>query len=154
MAKFESNFIFVSLSDTNMEGNVYWTHYLDWFGHVREQFLLHVVADFNAKFVEGLRLITHETSLKNLLPAFFGDKICVKISVAKMKPRAMRARLVFEICKENGEKLAEGWQEILFAKISENKIPDIHDLIEIPEDIKNAVLPYCEDCQPLLTLVK
>jgi len=139
--RFASEPIFVSLKDTNMEGNVYWTHFFDWFGCVREQFLLLIVPDFEKRFREGLRIITSEEHLKHMAPAFFGEQVIVKIGVTKMKK--VQACLSFEI--ENaatGQKLAEGWQVLLFAETKDGSVPTKKDLIPIPEDIREAGLKY------------
>ena len=138
---FVSGPIFVGLRETNLEGNVYWTHFLDWFGTVREQFLLLLVPDFENRFRAGLRIITAEEHLKHLAPAFFGESVIVRINVAEMKK--IQACLSFVI--ENaatGQKLAEGWQNLLFAETKDGSVPTRKDLIQVPEDIKEAALKY------------
>jgi len=137
--KFESEPIFVGLKETNIEGNVYWTHFFEWFGQAREQFLLLLIPDFEERFKAGLRIITYEEHLKHIAPAFFGEKVIVKISVSEMKK--VQACLSFEV--ENattGHKLAEGWQILLFAATKDGSVPTKGDFIPFPEDIRKAVM--------------
>lgn len=139
--KFVSEPIFVGLKETNLEGNVYWTHFFDWFSQVREQFLILLIPDFQERFKAGLRIITYEEYLRHIAPAFFSEKVSVKISVSEIKK--VQACLSFEV--ENattGHKLAEGWQILLFAATKDGSVPTKRDLIPIPEDIKKAGEKY------------
>lgn len=138
--KFVSTPIFVGLGETNLEGNVYWVHFFEWFGTIREQFLLTLTPNFEELFKAGLRIITAEEHLKHLAPAFFGQQVTVKIHVSEIKK--VQTTLSFGI--ENtatGQKLAEGWQTLLFAK-TDGTVPTKKDLIPIPKEFKETGLKY------------
>lgn len=116
----------VYLSHTDRNGNTYPLVYLIWFAEIREDFLLHIANNFKERFSSGLRILTHDTYLKNYKnTASFNDIVAVDIRVDELRPAS--AKLLFTQTKE-GKKLAEGWQTVVFAD-KEGKI------MRIPKDI-------------------
>lgn len=125
---------FVGIGETNMEGNVYWARYFDWFGKAREVFLLSLVPNFVELFSSGLRIVTHETSIKHISSAFFTEEIILELSIGEIKNASAKIMVDF-IKKASGEKIAEGWQTIVFADAQGKIMP-------IPSNIKEAGLKY------------
>ncbi len=127
----------VSIGDTNMEQNVYWVRFLEWFGKARETFLLSIypIEKFAELFAQGGRIITHETQLKHLANAYFGDEVVLEMRFTEVK-RASVKMLVDFIKKSTGEKIATGWQTLVYAdKNGEHVAP-------IPTPLKEAVLQF------------
>lgn len=124
----------VSIGDTNMEGNVYWTNYFEWFGKAREAFLISVFPEFLKMFSSGARLLTHETNIRHISSAFFTEEIVLEISVGEMRKTSAKVLVDF-IKKSTGEKIAEGWQTIVFANAEGRPAP-------IPSELREAVLKY------------
>lgn len=125
---------FVGIGETNMEGNVYWATYFDWLGKAREVFLLSLIPNFAELFSSGLRIMTHETSIKHISSAFFAEQIILELSLSEIK--GVSAKIMVDFIKEaSGEKIAEGWQTVVFADAQGKPAP-------IPQNIKEAGLKY------------
>lgn len=132
--KFEYRVV-VSLGDTNLEGNAYWTHYFEWIGKARESFLMSICPDFmTAVFAAGIRIMTHQTDVKHISSAFFPEKVILEVRVGEIKKTS--TKLLFDFVKEaTHEKIAEAWQVLVFANSEGKPIP-------IPPEIKEAGLKY------------
>lgn len=129
----------VTIGDTNMEQNVYWTRYCEWFGTARELFFLNLfppevnVVEFLTS--KNLAIITCDVDMKFMKSAYFTDKIVVKISVADVKHYSLK--VIGQITKETtGEILATGKQTLTFADAQTKK------LIKIPEELRQAVSSF------------
>ena len=135
----KKTFIFrrrVYLSDTNMQGNVYFARIFEWQGEAREEYLRVAVPDHEHLFKEGLRLLTVEASAEYKGEARLYDEIEIVISVSWIKKASFQ--LTFNIMNaQTGQSLAIGKQLITCAN-SEGK------LIAIPRPIKEALLPLCQ----------
>lgn len=126
--------VVVSIGDTNMEGNVYWVNYFTWLGKAREVFLMSVFPDFLQLFALGARIMTHETNIRHMSPAFFPEEIVLKISMGEV--RGTSAKMFVEFTrKSTGEKIAEGWQILVFADNKGKPAP-------IPPALREVVLKY------------
>ncbi|MFA5355647.1 MAG: thioesterase family protein, partial [Candidatus Paceibacterota bacterium] len=114
----------VSLHNTDVEGKTSVIDYLTWYGEAREKFLLRVMPKFKEAFASGLRILTHDTYIKNYSSATFNEKVSVRLNVGKVSPAS--AKLFFAIMQGN-EKLAEGWQTLVFSSAQTGKV------IRVPE---------------------
>jgi len=126
--------VFVGIGDTNMEQNVYWTNYFKWFGIAREIFLMSIFPDFLKLFSSGARIITHETNIKHISSAFFADEVILELWMTELRKTSAKMMVNF-IRKSTDEKIAEGWQILVFAD-SQGK-PAL-----IPPELKEAILKY------------
>lgn len=118
--------ITVYIGDTNIEGNVYWTHYFDWAGRAREAFARWAVPNIMEEIGSGLTLITVETNIKHLRPAFLYDELIVAVGIKEIRKASLQ--LSFDFFNQKTEALiATGWQVITFGR--EGK------LVPIPESI-------------------
>ncbi len=131
--KFEYT-VFVSIGDTNMEGNVYWLNYFAWLGKAREVFLMFIFPNFLQLFSSGARIITHETNIKHIAPSFFSEEIVLEISTGEVRNTSTKIFVQF-VKKSTGEKIAEGWQTLVF--IDKEGKPALW-----PPKLKEAVLKY------------
>jgi YbgC/YbaW family acyl-CoA thioester hydrolase len=133
------NFVFrkrVYLSDTNMQGNVYFARIFEWQGETREEYLRVAVPDHEHLFKAGLRLLTVEAAAEYKGEAKLYDEIEILMSVPWIKRASFQ--LSFDITNaRTGQSLAVGKQLITCAN-SEGK------LIAIPHSIRNALLPLCQ----------
>ncbi|MDP2664063.1 MAG: thioesterase family protein [bacterium] len=126
--------VFVSIGDTNMEQNVYWTRYVDWFAKAREVFLMSIFPDFLKIFASGSRIMTHETNLKHMSSAFFAEEVTLEITMGEVRRTSAKMFATF-IKKGSGEKIAELWQTLVFADNQGKPVP-------IPQALREAVLKY------------
>lgn len=128
--------VFVSIGDTNMEGNVYWVNYFAWLGKAREVFLISIFPDFLKILASGYNIVTHETNIKHIASAFFTEEIILEISMGEV--RSTSAKMFVKFQKKTGEKIAEGWQTLVF-------VDKQGDPAFIPAELKEAVLKYVAD---------
>jgi acyl-CoA thioesterase FadM len=119
----------VTVGATNLEGNVYWTNHLEWFGIARELFLFSLlpagVNPFEYLFSIDTVVITKSVELDYKKPIFLADKISLKINTCEINHASLV--LLLEIENQKGEVVASGKQKIAFATIAGKikKIPEI-----------------------------
>jgi enediyne core biosynthesis thioesterase len=134
----KKKFIFlkrVYLSDTNIQGSVYFAHFFDWQGMAREEFFRVAVPIHEAFFSAGYQLITAEAAMEYKSEAKLYDEIEISVTVRWIKKASAELSFTF-VQKETGRLLAVGKQVIACAN-KEGKI------VAAPEVIKNLLLPYC-----------
>jgi YbgC/YbaW family acyl-CoA thioester hydrolase len=125
----------VYLTDTNMEGNVYFARYFDWQGQAREAFYRQ---NFPLSIWQaGLKLITVNANIDYKHETFLFDDIQIKVQTSNLKN--MSIELVFTYSNKNtGVLVAEGRQKIAFGS------PD-GKLIPMPEEIKKIAAAFSID---------
>ncbi|WP_242894385.1 acyl-CoA thioesterase [Actinomadura litoris] len=69
----------VGFEDTNLVGNVYYTHYLRWQGRCREMFLRRHAPELLAELREDLRLFTLNVDCQFYAEITAFDEICVRM---------------------------------------------------------------------------
>ena len=139
--------VIVTIADTNMEGNVYWTNFCVWFGKARELFLIELlpqgVSPLEFLMNQRLSIITCDVAMRFIKSAFFADRLVVKINTANFK--GCSVDIISRIMKiSNGsdgseELIATGRQKLAFCS-SETK-----RFIPITEELKRVALQYKED---------
>lgn len=117
----------VYIGDTNVEGNVYWTHYFDWLGRAREAFARWAVPNIIEEMGAGLTLITVETNIKHVKPAFLYDELVVIVGIKEVKKASLQLCFDF-VNQKTKEVIATGWQVIAFGRDGK--------LVPIPEAIR------------------
>jgi len=135
-----------TISDTNMEGNVYWTRFCEWFGKARELFLISLLPDgVNvAEFLKSQRIaiITCDVYMKFLKPVYFTDRIVVKINTDNFGKCSVV--IVVTIVNEDTEEVvAIGRQKLAFTD-TETK-----EFVPIPSLLKEAAIAYEATKTPL-----
>lgn len=132
----------VYIGDTNLEGNVYWTHYFEWLGKAREAFAKWAIPDILAIIGTGLTLITVETSLRHLKSAYLYDDISVEVGVKEVRKASLQLSFDF-FNQTKGELIATGWQTIAFGQNGR--------LISVPERIRDKAREFAlETKKPVL----
>lgn len=121
-----------------MEGNVYWTRFLDWFGKARECFLVNLLLEVNMpEFLmeKNMAIVTCDIQVKFIKSAFFTDQVQIKIKAEKVENCS--AILKFEIVNKISEEiLNQGAQKLAFVNIKTRKP------VRIPKEIKEEVDKY------------
>ncbi len=139
MKTFEHEVV-VTIGATNMQKTAYWARYAEWFGEIRELFMLHLLESSGFVAPEGLRLdevlesaqIALETAdfkIKFLRSAYFGDKIRVVLNTKNFTDDSVM--LVADFFKGE-EKLAHCNQTIVFFNPVEVKRIPIPDFLRTP----------------------
>ena len=75
--------IMVTLKDTNVFGNVYFSNYIEYQGTIREKFLLASVPDLHEMLAKTqVRLVTIDTYNKFVSNAYFGDVLLLELTTS------------------------------------------------------------------------
>ena len=139
----------VTIGETNMEGNVYWLNFCRWFGEVRELFLLSLLPpEVNvAEFLKlnEIAIVTCDIGMDFLKPAFFTDRIIVRINTSNFG--RCRLDILVEIENEtSGEVIARGKQKLAFVSTASRRF------VPIPDALRQPALEYLSNgvSQPLV----
>jgi enediyne biosynthesis thioesterase len=132
----------VCLEETNVIGNVYYTHYIRWQGRCREMFFCDQVPQLARELGHGLTMATTRVSCSyyNELSAF--DEVVIRMSAGPMTPS--RLTMVFQYYRvlPSGQEMlvAEGEQEVVCIQRQAAGI----EPVPLPELLRNAVAHYIE----------
>jgi len=129
----------VTFEETNLLGNVYYTHYVSWQGACREMFLREHAPEILAELDRGLVLSTVRCSCRygKELRAF--DAVVVRMTLSSIVWN--RLVLHFEYLREKGgelEQIAFGEQEIACLERGGGEK-------EIPRILLDALAPYRDE---------
>ena len=104
----------VSFEETNVVGNVYFTHYLRWQGQCREMFLCEHAPELMAEMGRTVALATTRVACSYYRELAAFDQISIRMSAGTMTPS--RLTMIFQYVRlgARGEEelVAEGEQEI------------------------------------------
>ena len=104
----------VYLTDTNAEGNVYFSRFFDLQGIAREEFFRQNVLDHMEIMQSGTRLITTNAWMVYQHEAHLFDEIAVQVQTANLKQ--MSLELVFTFTdKAGGKVIGRGGQKLAFS---------------------------------------
>jgi len=122
----------VYLTDTNAEGNTYFSRYFDWQGMAREEFVRTNVPGLVAILQLGVKMITVEAYLHFIQETFLFDEILIDVKTSNIKKASLD--LIFTYTnKKTNQLIAKGRQKLAFADATSRLIP-------VPEEIrKNAM---------------
>jgi len=122
----------VYLTDTNAEGNTYFSRYFDWQGMAREEFVRTNVPGLVAILQLGVKMITVEAYLHFIQETFLYDEILIDVKTSNIKKASLDLIFTYTSKKTN-QLIAKGRQKLAFADATGKLIP-------IPEEIrKNAM---------------
>jgi len=125
----------VYLSDTNMEGNVYFARYFEWQGEAREALFQKYFPI--SLFQNGYKLITVNASTEYKSSSYLYDEILIEVSMANIKH--LSVQLIFKMINKNTKQLiALGSQKIALAN------PE-GEVIVIPEELLAIARILCTD---------
>lgn len=151
---FEHRFT-VTMGDTNLEKNVYWANYFDWFGHARELFLLELmqlpVGVLAHEVLEAQNVVikTVQTEMKHMNSAFLGTRVGVRITTRDFRPCSVTLCCeVVNLAEENPKKaiLAVGSQKVAFENFQGK-------FIRIPELLRERAEEYQADLTPAVATI-
>jgi len=124
----------VYLTDTNAEGNTYFTKYFEWQGMAREEFVRANVPGLTAILQSGVRIITVEAYLHFIHETVLFDEVLINVNTNNIKKTSLD--LIFTYTnKKTNQLIAEGRQKLAFAD-------SIGKLIPIPEEIREKALYF------------
>ena len=103
----------ITFQDTNVVGNVYYTHHFAWQGRCRELFLREHAPEVIAELKDGLSLATVSCSCEYFAEVLVFDEIAVRMRLVEMVQN--RITLAFEYYRQRNESeelVARGEQQV------------------------------------------
>ena len=131
----------VTFQETNLVGNVYYTHHLDWQGRCRELFLREHAPELIEQFNGSFTLATVRCSCEYLAELMVFDEVVVRMRLAELVQN--RITLAFEYWrrKDGGEELiARGEQQVACMKREGARLAPA----PVPPALHEALAPYSE----------
>ena len=125
----------VTFQETNVVGNVYYTHHLVWQGRCRELFLRDYAPDIIDKLSRGLSLATVRCSCEYLAELNAFDEIVVRMRLAELVQN--RITLAFEYFR--GEELVARGEQQVASMVREGQalVP-----AAVPQSLREALDAY------------
>lgn len=124
----------VYLTDTNAEGNTYFTKYFEWQGMAREEFVRANVPSLTAILQLGVRIITVEAYAHFIHETVLFDEVLINVNTSNIKKISLD--LIFTYTnKKTNQLIAEGRQKLAFADSAGKLIP-------IPEEIREKAMYF------------
>lgn len=131
----------VGFAETNLIGNVYYVHHLNWQGRCREMFLRDHAPEVAKQLANDLRIVTLRCSCEYFSELTAFDEIIVRMRLGALVQN--RVTMLFEYYRvtPGGEELvAKGEQEIACMREENGK----KVLTAVPEAFREALRPYSE----------
>lgn len=89
--------VLVTLKDTNVFGNVYFSNFIEYQGIVREKFLLSTVPDLHEMLAQTqIRLVTVDTYNKYISNAYFGDTLLIELTTSDIQAATCKLNITFK----------------------------------------------------------
>ncbi len=132
----------VGFGETNIVGNVYFTHFLAWQGRCREMFLRDHAPEILAELAKDLRLVTVRCSCDYIEEVWGLDEISVRMRLGEHMQNRITMDYEYYRCKDGKEQLvAKGQQQVACMRAEgEGAVP-----IPIPEALLNGLRLYSDD---------
>ncbi len=131
---------FIGFEDTNLVGNVYFSHFVSWQGRCREAFLAEHAPDVLAALAGDLRLVTLSVSCDfyEELRAF--DEVALEMRLASRQGHRLGLAFDYRLHRDGTSRLAaRGAQEVACMRVSgEGRLV----AAELPESLAGALQAY------------
>ncbi len=128
----------VTLKDTNVFGNVYFSNYIEYQGTIREKFLLATVPNLHEMLAKNqIRLVTIDTYNKFISNAYFGDTLLLELTTSNIKAATCKLNITFKN-KATGKLVGKGYQRFC-AVSAKGKVMRIPDELLAPLDFYQTV---------------
>ena len=131
----------VSFAETNLVGNVYYTHFLAWQGRCRELFLREHAPDVIEELNGSLSLATVRCSCEFFAELMVFDEILVRMRLAELTQNRLTLAFDYLRRKEGSDELvARGEQQVACMKREEKRVvPTL-----VPPSLREALAAYTE----------
>lgn len=129
----------VTFQETNVVGNVYFTHHLDWQGRCREMFLSQHAPDVLAELDRGLSLATVRCSCEYHAELLAFDEVLVRMHLAELAQN--RITLAFDYWrrrKDAEELVARGEQQVACLRREGDRLV----AAPVPASLRQALAAY------------
>ena len=129
----------VTLADTNLLGNVYFSHYLSWQGYCREMFLKEKVPSVIDELAHDLRLVTLRCSCEYFAELFAFDEVVIRMRLQGITQNRIALGFEYWRSSASGEELtARGEQEISSMRFASGSLTPA----PLPDVLREALQTY------------
>jgi enediyne biosynthesis thioesterase len=131
----------VGFQETNLVGNVYYTHFLEWQGRCREMFLRDHAPDVIEELSRDLSLATVRCSCEYFAELLVFDDVILRMRLAGLLQN--RITLAFEYWRrkaESEELVARGEQQVACMKREGSRVVPA----PVPPSLREALAGYAE----------
>ena len=129
----------VGFQETNLVGNVYYTHHLGWQGRCREMFLREHAPDVIGELSRGLSLATVSCSCEYFVELTAFDEVIVRMRLAELVQNRMRLGFEYWRRTAGGDELvARGEQQIACMRREGGKLAPT----PVPQSLREALVAY------------
>ena len=130
--------VMITLKDTNVFGNVYFSNFIEFQGVIREKFLLATVPDLHDLLTRtSIRLVTVDTYNKFINNAYFGDVLQVGLTTSSIQAASCKLNITFRN-KQTGMLIGKGYQTFCVVKAN-GKVVRLPDELLGPLDFYQEV---------------
>jgi enediyne biosynthesis thioesterase len=129
----------VTLDETNVVGNVYFTNYLRWQGHCRERFLMERAPGILAELSGDLALVTVTCHCDFFDELYAADEVEVRMTLEGVEANCVR--MTFDYYRTNrpvAQLVARGSQTIACMTRGESGM----EAVAVPEELRQALVPF------------
>ena len=131
----------VSFQETNLVGNVYYTHFLEWQGRCRELFLRDHAPDVIEELSRDLSLATVRCSCEYFAELLVFDEVVVRMRLAELLQNRISLGFEYWRHRAGGEELvARGEQQVACMKREGLRVVPA----PVPASLREALGGYAE----------
>lgn len=129
----------VTLGETNLLGNVYFSHYLEWQGSCRERFLYEKAPGIVEELARDLRLVTLRCACEYFTELFAFDELAIRMRLQGIVQNRIALGFEYWRLRRSGEELAaRGEQEIASMQHRNGTLTPV----PLPAALHDALRPY------------
>lgn len=129
----------VGFAETNLLGNVYYTHHLEWQGRCREMFLRDHAPGVLDELEAGLCLVTTRCSCEYFEELSAFDEIVIRMRLGDLAPSRMTLTFEYWLTRDDGETLAaRGEQEVACMRRGADGLVST----PVPKVLREALQPF------------
>jgi enediyne core biosynthesis thioesterase len=129
----------VTLAETNLLGNVYFSHYLEWQGRCRELFIKDKAPGVIDELARDLRLVTLRCGCEYFAELFAFDEVAIRMRLQGVAQNRIALGFEYWRLSRSGEELAaRGEQQIASLRLHDGALVPA----PLPDALREALRPY------------
>lgn len=129
----------VGLEETNLVGNVYFSHFLRWQGRCREMFLREHAPGVLTELADGLKIFTLTCTCEYLAEVSAFDELSIRLSLKELTQTQIGFAFdYFRLDGASGQQVARGTQRVVCMRASEDGMVPAR----VPATLRQALAPF------------
>ncbi len=129
----------VGFAETNVVGNVYFSHHVAWQGRCREAFLREHCPSLLDELTSGLALVTLSCRCEYVSEVLALEEVIVRMTLAESSQNRVAMRFDYVVVRDGTERIvARGGQEIACMRRTAGGL----EATSVPVELSRALEPY------------